>query len=71
MSADWRSSKESLFRHTLRSTSPARQALLSVLTALPGSLPAWRRAPGLRWCKHRDRRDADAEDEDDGQHATP
>jgi hypothetical protein len=30
---------------------------------------AWPRAPGLWWCKHRDRRDADSEDEDDGQQA--
>ena len=29
------------------------------------------RAPGLWWCKHRDRRGADAEDEDDGQQANP
>ena len=37
----------------------------------PGSPPAWPRAPGLWWCKHRDRRDADPEDEDDGQQTTP
>jgi hypothetical protein len=29
--------------------------------------PAWPRAPGLWWCKHRDRRGANPEDEDDGQ----
>ena len=47
----------------------ARQALLSVLTALPGSLPAWRRAPGLRWCKHRDRRDVIQREDNRGQQA--
>jgi hypothetical protein len=34
---------------------------------LLGRRPAWPRAPGLWWCKHRDRRGADPEDEDDGQ----
>src|SRR5438876_5701249 len=37
-------------------------------TAPSGSPPAWLRAPGLWWCKHRD---ADPEDEDDGQQTTP
>ena len=49
-------SKESLSRHTFRSTSLARQALLSMSTAPSGSPPAWLRAPGLWWCKHREGR---------------
>src|SRR5436309_5424606 len=101
-------SKESLSRHTFRSTSLARQALLSMSTAPSGSPPAWLRAPGLWWCKHREgtdfsgkgsiavhvdglllvaappgserracggasiaMRDADPENEDDGQQANP
>ena len=36
----------------------------------PGSPPAWLRAPGLWWCKHREGR-CGPEDEDDGQQATP
>ncbi len=52
----WPRSKESLSRLTLRSTSPARQALLSMSTAPPGSPPAWPRAPGSWWCKHREGR---------------
>src|SRR5437660_10994785 len=32
-------------------------------TASSWSPPAWPRAPGLWWCKHRDRRGADPEDE--------
>src|SRR6202045_159920 len=35
-----------------------------------GSPPAWLRAPGLGWCKHREGR-CGPEDEDDGQQATP
>ena len=49
-------SRKSLSRHTFRSTSPAREALLSMSTAPPGSPPAWLRAPGLWWCKHREGR---------------
>jgi hypothetical protein len=45
-----------LSSHNLRSTSPAREALLSVSTAPPGSHRAWLQVPGLRWCKHRDGR---------------
>jgi hypothetical protein len=63
--------KNRCLRLTLRSTSLAKEALLSTSTASSWSPPARLRAPGLRWCKHRDRRDADAEDEDDGQHANP
>src|SRR6266446_724335 len=64
-------SEKSLSELTLRSTSLAKEALLSTSTASSWSPPAWPRAPGLWWCKHRDRRDADAEDEDDGEHANP
>ena len=49
-------SRKSLSRHTFRSTSLAREALLSMSTAPPGSPPAWLRAPGLWWCKHREGR---------------
>ncbi len=64
-------SEKSLSGLTLRSTSLAKEALLSTSTASSWSPPARPRAPGLWWCKHRDRRDADAEDEDDGQHTNP
>ena len=69
MSADLRNSKESLFRHTLRSTSPARQALLSMSMAPPGRLlpGSERRACGGASIAMGD---ADPEDEDDGQQAT-
>ena len=49
-------SRKSLSRHTFRSTSLAREALLSMSTAPPGSPPAWLRAPGLWWCEHRNGR---------------
>src|SRR5712671_3423292 len=56
--------------HNFRSTSPAREALLSVSTAPPGSPPRLAPSAGLvvvqasRWAM------ADPEDEDDGQQAT-
>src|SRR5438105_8947443 len=60
-----------LSSHNFRSTSPAREALLSVSTAPPGSPPRLAPSAGLvvvqasRWAM------ADPEDEDDGQQATP
>ena len=62
-----RASEKSLSELTLRSTSLAKEALLSTSTASSWSPPARPRAPGLWWCKHRDRRGADPEDEDHGQ----
>src|ERR1700730_14758067 len=64
-------SRKSLSRHTFRSTSPAREALLSVSTA-----PAWvaaRLGPERRACGGASvaKGDADPEDEDDGHQATP
>ena len=40
------------------------EASVAVHVAGPshGRRPAWPQAPGLRWCKHRDRRDADPEE---------
>src|SRR6266446_1646247 len=66
----WPRSKESLSRHTFRSTSPARQALLSMSTALLGRHPpgSERRACGGASIA---KGDADPEDEDHGQQATP
>ena len=53
-----------LVRLTLHSTSRLKRALLSVLTAsFLSRHPARPRAPGLWWCKHRDRRAADVENE--------
>src|SRR6266850_7376570 len=48
--------RKSLSRRTFRSTSRAREALLSMSTAPPGSHRAWLQVPGLWWCKHRDGR---------------
>src|SRR5215470_8716911 len=48
---------------TFHSTSRAKRALLCVFTASFLGRPAWLRAPGLGWCKHRDRRGADLENE--------
>ena len=48
---------------TFHSTSRAKRALLCVFTASFLGRPAWLRAPGCRWCKHRDRRGADLENE--------
>src|SRR5215470_2965838 len=48
---------------TFHSTSRAKRALLCVFTASFLGRPAWLRAPGLWWCKHRDRRGADLENE--------
>ena len=63
-------SEKSWSRRRLRSTSRPKEALLLTSTAaLLGRCLAWPRAPGLGWCKHRDRRDAAPEDEDDGQQA--
>src|SRR5467141_1743091 len=63
-------SRKSLSRHTFRSTSPAREALLSMSTA-----PLGRRPPGSerRACGGASiaMGDADREDEDDGHQATP
>src|SRR3984893_13128382 len=63
-------SRKSLSRHTFRSTSPAREALLSMSTALLGRRPpgSERRACGGASIA---KGDADPEDEDDGQQATP
>jgi hypothetical protein len=53
-------SEKSLSRLTLRSTPPTKEALLLTSTAPSlGAPPAWSRAPGLWWCKHRGRRGAD------------
>src|SRR5215467_6889617 len=48
---------------TFHSTWRAKRALLCVFTASFLGRPAWLRAPGCRWCKHRDRRGADLENE--------
>ena len=48
---------------TFHSTSRVKRALLCVFTASFLGHPAWLRAPGCRWCQHRDRRGADLEDE--------
>src|SRR6266446_9989750 len=62
--------RKSLSRRTFRSTSPGREALLSMSTAPLGLPPAWLRAPGCGGASIA-MGDADPEDEDDGQQATP
>ena len=54
--------KKQSFPLTFHSTSRPKRALLSVLTAsFLGRRPRLAPAPGLWWCKHRDRRGADLE----------
>src|SRR5712671_3039577 len=60
-----------LSSHNFRSTSPAREALLSVSTAPPGSPPRPAPSAGLVVVQSIAMGDADPEDEDDGQQATP
>src|SRR6516162_9570486 len=60
----YRRRKKQSFPLTFHSTSRPKRALLWVLTtSFLVAAPAWPQPPGLWWCKHRDRRGAEMENE--------
>ena len=60
----YRRRKKQSFPLTFHSTSRPKRALLWVLTtSFLVAAPAWPQPPGLWWCKHRDRRGAETENE--------